>query len=117
MKPADILTKDQLHILQHSLGVDQYGRGQMFRNHYVGEDKTCRELVAMGLMTVHPASELTGGDPWFRVTHDGMVAMRQESPDPPKLSRSQKRYREFLNADCGYSFGEWLKSNPRRAAL
>lgn len=27
----------------------------------------------------------------------------------PKLTRSQRRYLDFLNADCGASFGEWLR--------
>ena len=66
------MNQEQLHILQHSLGVDQYGQGEI-------------------------------------VTESGKAAVRCESPKPPKLTRSQKRYREFLNEDCGASFGEWLK--------
>src|ERR1700675_2922297 len=103
MKPG------QLHILQHALGVDQYGQGRMFRNYYVGGESECRPLVALGFMTEHRASELTGGDPWFRVTDIGKQAVRDLSPAPPKLTRSQRRYREFLNADSGLSFGEWMK--------
>jgi hypothetical protein len=25
-----------------------------------------------------------------------------------KMTRSQKTYQEFLDADCGFSFGEWI---------
>lgn len=103
------MTPAQLHTLQHALGVDQYGKGDMFRNHYVGGETECRPLVALGMMTEHPASELTGGDPWFRVTDAGKTAVRDLSPIPPKLTRSQRRYREFLDADCGLTFGEWMK--------
>lgn len=100
---------EQLHILQHALGVDQYGKGRMYRNHYVGGEHECRPIVALGYMTEHPASEITGGDVWFRVTEAGKAAMLAESPKPPKLTRSQKRYRAFLAADTGSSFKEWLK--------
>lgn len=43
----------KLRILQHSLGLDQYGAGRQYRNHFVtgeGSDgfPLCRELVAEG---------------------------------------------------------------------
>lgn len=43
----------QLEILQHALGVDKYGQGEMYRNHFcagVDDEATCRELVEMGYM-------------------------------------------------------------------
>jgi hypothetical protein len=108
MKPQ--LTPEQLQILQHSLGVDQYGRGQHYRNHFCagGKDEaTCRELVAMGYMQQHAT---TDAFPYFNcsVTKEGKRAMAESSPVPPKLSRSQLRYRRFLSADSGLSFREWL---------
>jgi len=48
-----VLTPRQLEILRHALGVDQYGRGEMYRRHFCagGDDETvCRELVALGFM-------------------------------------------------------------------
>ncbi len=117
------MTKRQLEIVQHSLGADEYGstsgRFGGGRNHFCagGEDvDRCREIVALGFMREHPSSELTGGDPLFTVTDAGKTAMRAESPSPPKLTRSQKRYRAFLDADCGYSFGEWMRDQSRRMA-
>lgn len=110
--PRLLLSPEQLQILQHSMGVDQYGQGQMYRNHFCagGDDVvTCRELVALGYMREYAPSEITGGDPWFRVESAGIQAMFIDSPKPPKLSRSQKRYRAFLHADTGESFGQWLK--------
>ena len=107
------MTPDQLHILQHSLGLDQYASGPMYRNHYCGDPENCRPLVAMGYMIEHPASELTGGDPLFTVTKDGKLAVFAESPKPPKLTRSQKQYREFLSADSGMKFIDWLKARAR----
>lgn len=107
----------QLEVLQHSIGVDQYGQGPMNRNHFCagGEDvDLCRSLVALGFMVERTASELTGGNPLFHVTESGKQAVRAESPRPPKLTRSQQRYRAFLREDCGHSFGEWLSWQKAR---
>jgi hypothetical protein len=104
------MTSEQLQILQHALGVDEYGQGSMYRNHFCAggkDEEICRELVEMGYMTRFTRSYL----PYYNctVTNEGKAAMRRESPKPPKLTRSQKRYRDFLNADTGFSFGEYLR--------
>ncbi len=108
------MEKRHLEILQHSLGVDEFGRGQQYRNHYVaGFDAAneCRELVALGYMVERPASALTGGDPCFHVTDAGKSAMSKASPAPPKLTPGQKRYQEFISAADAFNctFKEWLK--------
>ena len=105
------MTPEQLHILQHSLGVDKYGQGKMYRNHFCagGKDEAiCRELVAIGYMREHPTTSIL---PYYNcsVTDKGRSAMLAESPKPPNLTWSQKRYRAFLNADSGMSFIEWLR--------
>jgi len=104
------LSKAGLHILQHSLGLDQYGQGSWYRNHFVtGEGidnyRECLELERRGLM----ARALTAGDAVFYVTEAGIRAVKSESPSPPRMTRGQKRYREWLKRDCGTPFGEWLK--------
>ena len=104
------MTKSQLDILQHALGVDKYGRGEMYRNHFCagGDDEaTCRELVALGYMTTFTRSYL----PYYNctVTEAGNAEMLAASHKLPKLTRSQERYRRFLNADTGQSFREWLR--------
>jgi hypothetical protein len=106
------LTKEQLAILQHSLGVDEYGRGEMRRNHFCagGDDEVvCRELVAMGLMRVFRPN--ASPFPYYNctVTEAGKQATREQSPKPPKLTRGQQRYRRFLDADSGLGFSEWLR--------
>jgi hypothetical protein len=115
------MTPEQLTIMQHSLGLDQYGRGRAYRNHYCagGRDaELCRDLVTLGYMTEHKPSQLTGGDPLFTVTASGKDYVRNGSPMPPpikKQTRSQKRYREFLACDTGFKFGEFLRMKARRA--
>lgn len=107
------MTSRQLEILQHAVGADQYGHTQRFaeRNHFcagVGDEPDCRELIAMGYMRQH---ETTAWLPYFNcsVTDAGRAAMREASPETPKLTRSQLRYQRFLDADTGESFGEWLR--------
>jgi len=109
------MTPKQLHILQHSLGLDDCGRGRDYRNHFVtGEGSTdypdCLALCELGLMKNHGGSELTGNMDCFSVTDAGRKAVRLESPKPPKVSRSRQRYLRWLGGpSCAMSFGEWLK--------
>jgi hypothetical protein len=115
-----------LHILQHALGRDAYGRqtkngGEDYRNHFVaGHDdvQVCRAAVALGLMIEHPSSPITGRDPWFSVSEVGKAYIAEHSPRPPKLTRGQRRYREWLNrADLyGGTFGDWLKQHHGKRA-
>lgn len=104
-----------LHILQHSLGVDQFGQGGQYRNYFVtGEGSvdhpTCMEAVGLGLMEIRRAKYgLYGGDDVFAVTAAGKHWMAENSPAPPKLTRSQKRYRAYLDSDSGLSFGDWVR--------
>jgi hypothetical protein len=104
-----------IRILQHSLGVDQYGQGSQYRNHYavgLGCDSfdDCTQLVQSGHMIDHGARESWGGMHHFAVTPKGIDSVALESPAPPKVSRSRARYLKFLRSDCGLTFGEWLKS-------
>lgn len=104
-----------LHILQHSLGLDRYGRGKPYRNHFcagVDDVAICRDLVARGLMAEHRASAMTGGSPLFSVTESGRAYILEHRIDPPKLTRLRKLYQAFLDADSGLTFREWLRVQP-----
>lgn len=54
LRVADgLLDAKLLHILQHSLGLDQYGRGRQYRNHFAttpesSDGSRIAELVALG---------------------------------------------------------------------
>lgn len=112
----------QLSVLRHSLGYDDAGEDRFAqarsmderRNRFVtgpGSDdyETCRELVAKGLMTDLGAFRMIGGDHVFHVTGSGIEVVLMNKPAPIKLSRGRKRYLEFLRADTGMRFGDWLK--------
>lgn len=121
MSTAHKLTPEQLHIIQHSLGCDDYGLSQhrrrdehdgrfgFYRNHYVcSPEADLIKLCELGLMRDGGARDLCGGMHSYHVTEAGILAMDEQSPEPPKLSRSAQRYRDFLAEDGGESFGEWL---------
>jgi hypothetical protein len=107
---------EHLQILQHTLGLDQYGQGKSYRNYFVTYegDTAIDELVRAGFMADRGSSAMCGGMHVYYVTDAGIGAVRNESPSPPKLTRSQRRYLAFLNADSGLSFGEWLTGRRRR---
>lgn len=117
------LTKHQLQILQHSLGCDEFGRSRTDRNHFMTDvdskdGPACLELVALGLMSNRGPIEWCGGMSLFHVTAEGKEQMRLQSPQPPpekKLTRGERRYLDYIRADCGLSFREWLGiKNVRR---
>ena len=118
------MTPKQLHILQHTLGLDQYGRGTFYRNRFVtGEGSVdhplCMELVALGYMKRFPAVELFGGSDAFTVTEEGKRAAVSESPARPKISRSKQRYLDYLAYDGSMTFMEyirWRDYRDRRSA-
>lgn len=105
---------DGLRILQHALGVDKYGEGRQYRNHFAtgpgGSDfAICTELVSDGLMLNRGSSVLSGGSDCFVVTPKGVDFVALNSPAKPRLTRSQQNYQDFLDADCGFTFGEWMR--------
>ena len=106
------MTPRQLEILQHALGADEFGkRPRDSRNYFCAgtdDEADCRALIELGYMQEHGKREWL---PYLNcsVTGEGINAVLRESPAPPKLTRSQKRYRDYLDADCNMKFGEWLK--------
>ena len=118
------MTPKQLEILQHSLGLDEYGRGTMYRNRFVtGEGSKdhsdCLALVEDGFMQRRANVALFGGADIFTVTEAGKKAAIENSPAPPKISAGQQRYLDWLAADCSMSFINWLrwKQRQRRATM
>jgi len=118
------MTPEQLQILQHTLGADQYGRRvreNSERNRFVTEAMcrdglVCQSLVALGFMEDCGYRDLFNGN-CYVATIAGAEAMRKASPAPSKKTRGELRYEEFLREDCGEPFGEWLKWQKERKAM
>lgn len=120
------MTPNQLHIVQHALGCDLFGRTtykgrdegdgcfEFHRNRYVADsDADLCALLAQGLLQDHGAVACYGGMHCYTVTREGVAAMRRESPAPPRVSRAARRYEAFLAADSGLSFRDWLKAKHK----
>lgn len=107
MKP----TPQQIHILRHSLGLDDNGHGNQYRNYFcTGLDcdsyTDCSQLEQMGMMS--DAAE-SGKNIFFTVTELGR-AEALKGVVYPKLTRSQRRIQAFRKADSGLTFREWLNT-------
>lgn len=103
-----------LHILRHSIGLDDHGKGRD-RNHFTtdpeGPDgQMCQELCAAGWMKDHGAQSMWGGMHCYCVTEQGKAVVRLHKPLEKRLTAAQRRYQDFLDADSGLPFGEWLKA-------
>ena len=111
------MTGLQLHYMQHALGLDDYGQGSWYRNRFTsgpecdGWEELC-QLVELGLMERHEPRPLFGGYYCFVVTESGKQHVRENSPTPPKLSRSAARYQRYLRGGADMTFGEWLRAVP-----
>jgi hypothetical protein len=114
------VTKAQLHYMQHAFGLDDYGQGSWYRNHFVSGpgcdnwEALC-QLVELGMMVRHEPRPLFGGDDsyCFVVTEEGKRYVREHSPAPPRLSRSAERYRRWLRSGADMPFGDWLREASR----
>jgi hypothetical protein len=113
-----VITDKQLEVLRHTLGYNYSPRRE--RNAFVTSADSddfvhCVMLVSMGYMEDRGTSRVYGGH-CFAATEAGHTLVKAEEP-PLKLTRSQRRYRDWLNADTGLSFREWLGIDNKRAAL
>lgn len=106
-----------LHVLQHSLGVDEYGRGEMYRNYFCTGAGTvdypvCMEAVRRELMSPpRPGGKIYGDMDFFYVTELGKAYVRSFSPVAPVISRSKRRYARFLAYDGSLSFRDFLTTD------
>lgn len=104
----------QLHILQHSLCVDQHGQGEQRRPQFItgaesDDHSDCMALFEAGLMKRRANVEMYGGMDAFFVTDEGRAFVAANSMPPPKLTRSQRRYQAWLDADCNLTFIDYCR--------
>lgn len=124
------MNPDLLHILQHSLGCDAYGRptplGRIpnhddefgcYRNRYVTSPDSpdglkCQTLVQQGFMIDYGPQPIAGGMHCYSVTHQGFRAMKDASPTPPRLTRGQRTYKAYCEVADVFpgGFAQFLRS-------
>lgn len=114
MADKTVTTKYQLDLMCHALGLRQKG-DQSHRN-YFAADPGSKDYEEWVLLVKSGLAECFGSKPQifgslvgFSVTDAGRVEATKSLPEPPKLSRSRKRYLLFLGLDLDIKYGEWLK--------
>lgn len=108
------LTERDLEILRHSLGLNER-TNEPYRNNYAANPGDLDYLVDAGAMFKGRA--IPGGLQYYHVTPEGIeAAKKSHEARKPKLTRSQRRYRDYLRVDgCFDSFGHYLKYQQYKA--
>lgn len=103
------ITTHQLHLLHHTLGLDERRR-EPWRNYFMAGDghhdqPDLEALEAAGLMRRgRTPSFCDDGDVLFICTDAGKDYAIEQLPAP----RKRTRYQQFMDDDYGHSFAEWL---------
>lgn len=100
--------RNNTELMQHALGISERNR-EPYRNYFLAgdghtDDQKWQELVADGFATSRPAPDFAGGGVLYHVTDKGKELAIASLPEPKKRTR----YGEYLHADYGHSFAEWL---------
>jgi hypothetical protein len=104
-------TDRQLGLMRHALGISEDTRTS-YRN-YFAASPNCDDhaewltMVENGYATNHGPKPHYADLVFFSVTEKGEILARRFAPRP-KLTKSQARYRAYLDADMGCSFREYL---------
>lgn len=80
------MTPALLHILRHSIGLDDNGAGREYRNHFATDPTTpdgkmCEELCTLGFMKDYGEQPIWGGMHCYCVTEAGMAVARLKTLD------------------------------------
>lgn len=116
--PAPNISAQQLGLLHHTLGLSPHQRGA-YRNYFLAggghhDQANLLALVEAGFMSRSAAPSWTCGDDLFRATEEGRTYALTNLPPVPAPVKYSK-YQQYLRADMGCSFAEWLGIEvPRR---
>lgn len=117
------MTEAALTVLFHMLGLRPERRKlDAYRNHYVAgpghhAELALDELEKAGLIFRRETVPLflRADDVVYHATDEGRrLAFREARARVPVLTRSQRRYRQWLEADPPMSFGNWLREGLYR---
>ena len=105
-------TPQQVRLLQHTLGLSEHQR-RSYRNHFVAgpghhDMPDLESLEIQGLMArVRTPAFCEERDIVFVTTTAGAALALEHLPEPPPPAK-QTQYRQWLDADTGCTFREWL---------
>lgn len=108
------LTQDAADILLHTSTNGRYVVGPESANEFA----LIQRMVEAGLLEDCGPQRIAGGAHLFYTTPGGrrvLADYQAALPKPKPLTNAQRRYRDFLDADSGLTFIEWLRC--RRNAM
>lgn len=120
------ISVEQLNILRHAIGYGDDGQDRYHgraaderRNFFVTypdapDWPACKALESLGFLAARGPRKMLGGDYLFTVTDEGREVVMLHKPLRKKLTASQRRYQDFLDADSGMTFKDWLKCKRER---
>ena len=77
-----------------------------------GKDATeFDDLVRGGMAIKRAAPSWSGDEVIYSLTRMGKKYLVDTTPEPPKTTRGQRRYRAYLNSESNESFIEWLSNS------
>ncbi|MDA8522018.1 hypothetical protein [Acidovorax sp. NCPPB 4044] len=106
------MTHEQINLLHHTLGL-RVDRRDPWRNHFVAgpghhDMPDLEALEAAGLMRRGRTPGFCNpSDIVFMATEAGQALALEKLPEPPP-PKKKTQHRQWLDADSGYSFGQWL---------
>lgn len=106
-------TERDLELLRHMLGIDNAETHPPTRNYFAAEpdDVAIARLAAMGLVELTGSKAAIFGDLVFwRCTEQGRAVAIGSRERPPRLRRSQRIYRAWLDCDTADTFKTFLVS-------
>lgn len=112
MKSASEVTPSQLAVLHHTLGISIHQR-KPYRNYFVAGNghhdmPDLEALEKVGLLgRARTPAFCDPSDIVFCTTATGRAFALEQLPEPPPPAK-HSQHRQWLDADTGYSFKEWL---------
>lgn len=116
------LTTNQFSVMFHTIGLGRIESRNWFGTGANGKDyEDLKFLESIGMAKSNRAPSWSGDDVIFCLTEEGKniayVEFERRKPPVKKLTRSQKRYQEYLDAsDCYDSFAHFIGADKETVA-
>jgi len=106
------ITDYQAGLMHHTAGMISGEKRNWFACSAEGRDyEELSILVSRGFASVRNAPQWSGDDVVFSLTASGLMHAKDKLPEPEpvkKLTRSQQNYKNYLDADCGLTFADYM---------
>lgn len=124
------LTEKHFDLIAHSLGINLYNAkvskikkykflpNEFYRNYFCSSEGSEDYLILKELEEIkYTESWHQNGHVYFMVTEKGINEFKEYfskevTQNRPKLTKSQENYQDYISADTGMSYEDWLGITP-----